>query len=72
VTANIHINVTVVKTIIFLNKKENLMANKVKGVKSGMGGSRCGKGRSEKTAVMKKCGKKARRREDRVAVYSKE
>ncbi len=37
------------------------MANKVKGIKSGMGGSKCGKGRTEKTAVMKKQSKKARR-----------
>lgn len=40
------------------------MANKLKarGAKNGMGGSRCGKGRSEKTADMKKYGKKLRRR----------
>lgn len=37
------------------------MANKVKKIKNGMGGSKCGKGRTEKTAVMKKQSKKARR-----------
>jgi hypothetical protein len=30
-------------------------------IKSGMGGSRCGKGRWEPTAVLKKVSKKARR-----------
>ena len=38
------------------------MANKIKRLKSGMGGSRCGKGRSEKTATMKRHSKKLRRR----------
>lgn len=31
-------------------------------IKQGMGGSRCGKGRREPTAVLKKQSKKARRR----------
>ena len=39
------------------------MAYKVKNaVKNGMGGSRCGKGRTEKTATMKRQSKKIRRR----------
>ena len=38
------------------------MANKIWKVKNGMGGSRCGRGRSEKTAEMKKYGRKLRRR----------
>lgn len=42
------------------------MANKVKRIKNGMGGSRRGKGRSEKTAVMKKHGAKARRRQGKA------
>lgn len=37
------------------------MANKVKRIKRGMGGSRGGRGRSEKTAVMKDHSKKERR-----------
>ena len=40
------------------------MANKLKpyAIKAGMGGSRAGRGRSEKTAVMKAHSKKLRRR----------
>ena len=44
------------------------MANKVKRIKTGMGGSRCGHGRSEKTATMKRDSKKARRRQGRVLI----
>jgi hypothetical protein len=43
------------------------MANKVKRLKGGMGGSRCGKGRSEKTATMKRHSKKLRRRLAKIA-----
>ena len=43
------------------------MANKVWKVKAGMGGSRCGKGRSEKTAVMKRHSAKLRRRMAKAA-----
>lgn len=39
------------------------MANKVRRIKSGMGGSRGGRGRSEKTAVLKDHSKKERRRQ---------
>lgn len=39
------------------------MANKVRRIKSGMGGSRGGRGRTEKTAVMKDHSKKERRRQ---------
>lgn len=42
------------------------MANKVKKVKKGMGGSRNGKGRSEKTATMKHQSKKARRKQGKA------
>lgn len=53
------------------------MANKLKpnAIKSGMGGSRSGRGRSEKTAVMKRQSKKLRRQmaraevEEQVVVY---
>jgi hypothetical protein len=44
------------------------MANAKVKVKSVMGGSRCGRERSEKTADMKRHGKKARRRGDFEAV----
>lgn len=37
------------------------------GVKNGMGGSRCGKGRRDPTAILKTWGKKARRRADKRA-----
>jgi len=37
------------------------MSNNLKVAKNGMGGSRGGKGRSDKTAVMKLMGKKLRR-----------
>ena len=37
------------------------MANKNTGLKNGMGGSKCGKGRTMKTADYKKMSKKARR-----------
>jgi hypothetical protein len=36
-------------------------------IKSGMGGSRCGKGRRDSTAQLKTYSKKARRRLDKVA-----
>lgn len=38
------------------------MANAKVYLKGGMGGSSCGKGRSEKTEVLKSASKKARRR----------
>lgn len=38
------------------------MANKLWKAKNGMGGSRCGRGRTEKTADMKRYGRKLRRR----------
>lgn len=44
------------------------MANKLKRLKNGMGGSRCGKERTQPTADMKKYGKKLRRQEDKNAV----
>lgn len=44
------------------------MAGKIWKVKEGMGGSRCGKGRSEKTATMKAQSKKLRRRYAKLAV----
>ena len=44
------------------------MANKVKRIKTGMGGSRCGRGRSEKTGTMKRDSKKARRRQGCVLI----
>jgi len=44
------------------------MANKIWKVKNGMGGSRCGRGRSEKTADMKKYGRKLRRRMSRKII----
>lgn len=53
----------ILSTLIF-SKNDNRgsnVANKVKGIKAGMGGSKCGKGRTEKTADMKKQSKKARR-----------
>lgn len=43
------------------------MANPIK-VKNGMSGSRCGKGRRDKTSVLKKASRKLRRRESRDAV----
>ena len=43
------------------------MANKVWKVKKGMGGSRGGRGRSEKTAVMKRHSAKLRRRMAKAA-----
>lgn len=39
------------------------MALKVKRIKPGMGGSRCGKGRTEKTETMKKHSRKTRRQQ---------
>lgn len=39
------------------------MANKIRATKRGMGGSRNGKGRSEKTETMKRDSKKLRRAE---------
>lgn len=39
------------------------MANKIRRIKSGMGGSSSGRGRSEKTAVMKEHSKTERRRQ---------
>lgn len=39
-------------------------------VKSGMGGSRCGKGRREPTAVLKKESKKLRRSQGKKACQS--
>lgn len=42
------------------------MGRKVKFLKTGMAGSRCGKGRSEKTATMKEDSKKARRLEGKT------
>jgi hypothetical protein len=46
------------------------MANKVWRIKKGMGGSRCGRGRSEKTEVMKQHSKKLRRRLGKVEAAS--
>lgn len=43
------------------------MANKVNGTKSGMGGSNNGKGRSERTEIMKRHSKKLRRNEAKAA-----
>lgn len=43
------------------------MALKVWKVKPGMGGSRCGGGRSEKTAVMKRHSRRIRRRQAKAA-----
>lgn len=47
------------------------MANKLneRAIKRGMGGSRCSRGRSEKTGVMKKHSKKLRRRLGRRACW---
>lgn len=39
-------------------------------LKKGMGGSNCGKGRSEPTEIMKQDGKKARRIEDKKVTAS--
>jgi len=47
-------------------KKGGKMGRKVKFLKTGMAGSRCGKGRSEKTATMKEDSKKARRLEGKT------
>lgn len=44
------------------------MANKVWRTKRGMGGSHGGRGRSEKTAIMKKHSRKLRRRQEKRAV----
>lgn len=44
------------------------MASKIWKVKAGMGGSRCGKGRSEKTETMKAQSKKLRRRLGKAAI----
>lgn len=41
------------------------MANEKVGLKAGMGGSSAGRGRTEKTGVIKKSSKKARRRADK-------
>lgn len=46
--------------------EEILMANKVKRVKPGMGGSNAGRGRSEATGDMKEQSKTQRRREDKA------
>lgn len=43
------------------------MANGNTGTKNGMGGSNCGKGRTMKTADMKRYGKKARRADAKKA-----
>lgn len=43
------------------------MANKVKAAKAGMGGSKNGKGRTERTEIMKKHSKKLRRQEAKAA-----
>jgi len=40
-------------------------------IKSGMGGSRCGKGRREPTEFLKKKSKKARRKQDKKAALDK-
>lgn len=48
------------------------MANKVKAIKAGMGGSKCGKGRTERTAIMKKHSKKARRAEGKAQAQAGE
>lgn len=45
------------------------MAGKIWKIKKGMGGSRCGRGRSEKTAVMKAQSKKLRRRYAKLAIF---
>jgi hypothetical protein len=37
-------------------------------IKSGMGGSRCGRGRTERTETLKKESKKARRRSDKKEI----
>jgi hypothetical protein len=35
-------------------------------IKTGMGGSRCGKSRREPTAILKKLSKKRRRKQDKI------
>lgn len=43
------------------------MANAKTNLKTGMGGSRCGRGRRDPTAILKDQSKKRRRRQDRDA-----
>ena len=42
------------------------MANAKSNLKTGMGGSRCGKSRRDSTAVLKRDSKKRRRRQDKA------
>lgn len=46
-----------------LGKDSCAMANKIRRTKSGMGGSRNGRGRTEKTAIMKEHSRTERRRQ---------